>query len=468
MKPGSGRLFVEDTNRALSGETPSVPAAVAYGLLQFPLGLAIPPMTLMIPAFFSETMGLSLAAVGAIAGSMRLIHLVTDPLTGALSDRTHTRFGRRRPWIVAGAGLALISIWMLFAPPVRTATPQYLALALFLFYLATSLIQIPYYAWGAEYPATPYGRARMLSIREVIALAGVLLSGLAPLFAALAGFRANGREAMGALAIGLAVALPAAVAVLVLAVPEPLVRPADVRTPSLLDTARDFWRALATNRAYRICVIGFQSINIGLAVGQSISYFYLSRILHLEKLFGVLLLILGVCAVVSAPLWVALSKRFEVRAIIAVCCIAAAVFHALGFLVLPPGQPIPLLAIEIVTALLMTPVIILSPTIQALAIEQGALDAGVDRAGTYVSLNQLVSQVANAAPFIALFPLLAWAGFEPAAKTTPPHALAALRFAGIFGPAPFEIFGALIVLSFPIDRKRATANAALILAQEAR
>jgi len=446
-------------------ESPTIAAALAYGLFQFPVGLLVPPLTLMLPGFFAETMGVPLAMVGAVAGAARLIHIAGDPLTGTLSDHTRTPIGRRRPWILAGVVMALIAVWLLFVPPVAHATPAYLAAGLALLYLATSFIQIPYYAWGAEYPATPFGRARMLGIREVAGLAGLLLSGCAPLLAALAGYPSNGRAAMGGLAVALGVIIPASAALLLLGSPEPPIRAADTARPGLLQTLRDFWDALARNRAYRTCVFGFQTINIGIGLGQSVSYFFLSRILHLPQLFGALLLIGGLCSVVSAPLWIALSRRFELKWIIGLAVIGSALTHAIGFWFLAPGRPGPLIAVEVVQAVLLAPAVILSPTLQALAIEQGTLDSGADRAGIYVSLSQLISQVANAAPFIVLFPLLALAGFEPSAPAVGANGLSALRLAGVFAAAPFEILGAFLVFGFPIGRRRADENAQRILAR---
>lgn len=454
--------------RNTADESPSVPAALAYGLFQFPVGLMVPPLTLMLPGFFAETMGVPLAMVGAVAGAARLIHIASDPLTGALSDHTRTRFGRRRPWILGGVILALISIWLLFAPPVRTATAAYLAGGLALFYLSTSFIQIPYYAWGAEYPATPYGRARMLGIREVAGLAGLLLSGASPLLAAAAGYPSNGRVAMAGLAAALAVVIPASAALLLLSAPEPPINAEETRRPSVIETLRDFWAAFAGNRAYRTCIIGFQTINIGIGLGQSISYFYLSRILQMPQMFGVLLLAGGLCAVVSAPFWIWLSRRIELKKIIGWAIVGSALVHTFGFLLLlKAGHVGPLLGVEIAQAVLLAPAIILAPTLQALAIEQGTLDSGVDRAGTYVSLSQLISQIANAAPFIILFPLLAMAGFEPASPATSHAGLSALKMAGIFAAAPFQILGALVVLTFPIDRRQAAANAELMLTRAA-
>ncbi|HEV2650711.1 MAG TPA: MFS transporter [Rhizomicrobium sp.] len=448
-------------------EQPSIPRALAYGVFQFPVGLLIPPLTLMLPGFYAETMGVPLAIVGTISAATRLLHIITDPLVGALSDRTRTRFGRRLPWIGTGALIAMIGVALAFMPVVQHASPYYLAGVLLLIYTATSFIQIPYYAWGAELPATAYGRARMLGWREVAGLSGLMLSSVAPLLASAFGFSANGRQAMAILACALLVALPLGFVILTRAGHERAPTDQDAARPAILPVLREFWTAIRTNMPYRRMLIGAQLVNIGLTAGQAVSYFFLSRILHLDKMFGPLLLIGGICAVLSAPLWLAIGRRVEFHKAVGWGCIIATLIHVVGFMVLPPGKPVLLLAIGIAEAVVMAGVIILAPTLQAFAIQYGTLKSGVDRAGTYVSLNQLAGQVANAVPFLLVFPLLAFAGFEPSHTQTSASGLFALRMLGIFAGAPFQIAGALVLLSFPITKADAARTSAELDRQNA-
>ncbi len=87
-----------------------------YGAVNLPTSVVGLPIALYIPAFYSENLGLSLVAVGALIALSRLTDVVTDPLIGILSDRWHTRFGRRKPWMAFGTPLKLLSLWMLFVP----------------------------------------------------------------------------------------------------------------------------------------------------------------------------------------------------------------------------------------------------------------------------------------------------------------------------------------------------------------
>lgn len=62
---------------------------VAYGQLVMPLAVIGLPVAVYIPPFYSSTLGLDLAAVGLILMLARITDVITDPLIGRLSDRTH-------------------------------------------------------------------------------------------------------------------------------------------------------------------------------------------------------------------------------------------------------------------------------------------------------------------------------------------------------------------------------------------
>lgn len=74
-----------------------------------PVYAAGQPMVAFVPAIFSRQFGIPLATLGLVFLIGQVLNGLLDPLIGALSDRTHSRFGRRRPWI-AGGGLLFTCI----------------------------------------------------------------------------------------------------------------------------------------------------------------------------------------------------------------------------------------------------------------------------------------------------------------------------------------------------------------------
>jgi len=111
----------------------------AFSALAVPVTAAQLPILNFLPAIYAQQFGISLGALGTIFLIERLWGVFADPLVGTLSDRTRSRFGRRRPWIAAGVGVFGLAAAALFFPP-ESVSPLYLGIALFTFYLGSSMI----------------------------------------------------------------------------------------------------------------------------------------------------------------------------------------------------------------------------------------------------------------------------------------------------------------------------------------
>jgi len=437
---------------------------LAYAGYALPAGLMVPPFSLLLPAFYAQVMGVSLGVVGTVVGGLKIYDLIFNPILGVVSDRTRTRFGRRRPWMLAGVPLLAIGLWLTFAPPVAHANAAYLTVALLIYYTGSSLVMIPYYALGAETPATPYGRARMLGLRETVMMAALIFAGLCPLLAQALHFPAASRQTMLIFLIALAVVTPPALAGLLLGVPDRPTHEAKAPPLDLLDVFRDFRDALVTNKAFARLVFAYAIINFAIFTEQSIALFFLSKVLLIEKVFSIALLVQGSVTVLAAPVWVVLARRFELHRLIAVSVILACLFRTTAYSLLPPGQPGAFLAIQAVGAALFAGALVLSSAIQASAIEHGTLATGRERAGVYTAANTLISQIAGALPFMLVLPLLQWSGFSATGASTP-HGLGVLRFIAIYGAAPFQLFGAWLLWRYPISKRQAAETAAELMAR---
>ena len=74
---------------------------IAYAALELPVMGAMNLMTLFLGFRYSE-LGVSLGSVAVIVMVARLLDVLIDPAVGFLSDRTRSRFGRRKVWVFAG------------------------------------------------------------------------------------------------------------------------------------------------------------------------------------------------------------------------------------------------------------------------------------------------------------------------------------------------------------------------------
>ena len=195
---------------------------LVYGSIGLPLAVIGYPIAIWLIPHYSGALGVSLAAVSTMLMLARITDVVTDPLIGEASDRSRTRFGRRRPWLIVGTPVMMIGIWMLFVPPEGVGT-LYLLGWLTVMMLGSTLISLPYGAWGAELSPDYHERARVTASRELYVLLGLLVAAFVPFLVEAAGVRRSG-PVLAALAWTIVVVLPASVAVVVWRVPEPEAR----------------------------------------------------------------------------------------------------------------------------------------------------------------------------------------------------------------------------------------------------
>ena len=282
--------------------------------------------------FATDVLLLPPAGVGALFGLAKLWDAVSDPLVGSWSDRTRSRLGRRRPFLLAALPLLVLGFATLWDPPAALSGGRLFAwvgAALFVFYTAFTLYTLPHAALGAELSMDSHQRTRLFGARQMSFTIGMLLA-----FSAMQAAM-NAEDARGA-AAGLAVPTALA-AVIVLAIP-----PLAVREPD--GTGRRGGRGLfaglrdvVRNRPARLLLLVqlVESAGVG-AVGTMAPYLA-QYLLRRPDVVGTLPAAYVLSAVLSIPVWVRVSRSFGKRETwLGAMCLAATGFG--GMLLLGPGQ----------------------------------------------------------------------------------------------------------------------------------
>ena len=121
-----------------------------------------------------------LSAAGVIA---RALDALSDPLFGWLSDRTRTRFGRRRPYIAVGAPLCAVAFFALFTPPQSLSSNQaavWFVITFVLYFVFHTVFALPHYALGPELTLDYHERSRLFGVREGFSILGTICAAVAP------------------------------------------------------------------------------------------------------------------------------------------------------------------------------------------------------------------------------------------------------------------------------------------------
>ena len=140
----------------------------AYGFATLGTGsfLVVPQLFLLF--FMTDHLGIAAVWASFTLLLPKLWEFLTDPYIGLRSDRAHTRWGRRHPFMLAGAVLLSLGIALVFnVPGLETPQARWLYVTL-MFVLATTgyaLFSVPYTALLGEMTADPHERTRLVALR---------------------------------------------------------------------------------------------------------------------------------------------------------------------------------------------------------------------------------------------------------------------------------------------------------------
>ncbi len=109
-------------------------------------GIVWKVMSIAFPLFFTNVFGLTFADAAVLMLVARMFDVVTDPLMGSLADRTQSRWGTYRPWLIFGAvPFGLVFALLLYTPDFGPMAKRVYAYALYLLMMAVyTMVNVPY------------------------------------------------------------------------------------------------------------------------------------------------------------------------------------------------------------------------------------------------------------------------------------------------------------------------------------
>jgi GPH family glycoside/pentoside/hexuronide:cation symporter len=301
----------------------------SYSCLYLPVSVALLPVGVYVQPHYAE-LGISLITMAAIIFVARLSDVVTDPLIGTLSDKLRTPIGRRKPWIIAGTPFLMLSVYMLFIPP-ENPSIWYFGFWVVMIYLAFTIVQLPYFAWGAELSTDYKERTKITSRREQFHYIGVVIATALPLVAGIliylsstgnttGGLLADFTNELGGvmaasagnpgtilvwLAIFIMVALPVAALIATTLVKEPPQVVIPHRKPTLLAS----FKVIRRNGPFMRLIVCYTVSAFGGAMTGGLSFFFVKHVINAGEWYSVYLLVYYGAAVIGLFGWTALANR---------------------------------------------------------------------------------------------------------------------------------------------------------------
>ncbi|SBT51743.1 MFS transporter [Micromonospora narathiwatensis] len=302
------------------------------------------PGLLLLP-YLTDTLGVAAGVAAVLVLLPKAWDVLVNPVAGRISDRTRSRWGARRPYLLGG-GLALAGLFAaIFMAPFGAgpAAGAYVALAFLATATAFAFFQVPYVAMPAELTGDPAERTRLMSWRIAVLALAILVSGaVAPAVVAAGGDGVPGHRWMGLFVAAL-------IAVGTLGV---FLGTRSAPTGTVGETEPSLRAQLAVagrNRPFRALLICFVVQSAGVAtVLAGVSYFA-DQVLHAPRTGPTLLFACFVGpALLVMPIWTRVGARAGKRAGL----VAASLLFAAGALALVAAPVLPAAGVYAVVALI--------------------------------------------------------------------------------------------------------------------
>ena len=438
----------------LRAVVPGVPfrVRIAYALPAFALAVVGIPIYVYLPKFYTDVLGVEIGALGAVLLAARAFDALTDPLIGGLSDRSMSRWGRRRPWIAAAALPLALSIWLLFVPPELSpsAALVWFAAAIFALFLCWTAVAVPYESLGPEISFDYDERTSLLGLRDGMLILGTLAAAASPaVVGAALGVSADAEGErrrffwIAALYVPL---LLAACAWCIAIVREPLHGRNEIQPPW-----REGLRAMGRNRPFVILLTSYTIAAFGSNLPATLILYYVQYVLRSDNA-DIFLLLYFVTGILFLPLWVMLSRRAgKKQAWIVSMGINTGAF--LGVFFLGPGDEAAYGVLVVLSGVGLGATIALPSAMQADVIDYDEMLSGRRREGQYVGVWAVSRKLAAALGVGVALPLLGAVGYQPNIEQ-PPAVLMTLRVLYCLVPCACNLAAIVVALAYPIDRRR--------------
>jgi GPH family glycoside/pentoside/hexuronide:cation symporter len=423
---------------AIDTERLSWSAILDYVAPTFGLGFMFLLIAIYLMKFATDVLGMSAAVVGTILFFGRSVwDSVADPIAGYLSDRTKTRMGRRRPWLLASALPLGVTFVLLFTPP-RDASPGFviawMSAMVVLFYTATTVFIIPHTALGAELTNNYHDRTRIFGGRHI----GWTLGS----FAAIAGLVAlnkstDARVTVTALAIGAGLITALLVVWTVVRMRErPEYQGRGAENPYA--AFRDVWR----NPHARLLLLVFGIESLGGATIGVLTPYVAQYVVKRPDAAPAVIAVYMVANVLFVPMWLPLSRRFGKKEL----WLAAMVLTALSFgsmFLLTEGSLVLMTVLAFSAGTAAGCGAMMGPSIQADVIDWDEHATGERKEGAYFAAWNFVFKVATGLTNALTGYVLTFSGYVPNVDQTEGVKLTILALYALFPMACYLIGGVM-------------------------
>lgn len=413
----------------------------------------------VLQGIYAKDFGLALTSIAMVLLVSRLFDAVTDPLVGCWSDWYCAQGGSRKPFIICGSVLFIISGYFLYVPPGNVSVGYFLGCYL-AFTFALTLFDIPHLAWANDLVNSSAEKTTFYGWRSFMLSVGLMSFFIIPLLPVFETSAITPETLKWSVLVAgglLSILLPTCIRFL----PSGNINP--LFPASGNSTATDFpkespsqlFRSVRTNLPLLLFFAAFFCCGFAGGMCMTLLFLFIDSYLGLGLHFALLYVISHIFSISSVGLWATLANRWSKQKIwgLAMVLLICGMFGMGLFSPANVSQP-PLLLCLIFLYCGFAAWMVVAPALLSDIIDYSTWKFGRDRSATYFSLYSLISKTNAALGSAVGMATAAWFGFEATATVHSVENALGLRLGIAWLPMPFLLLSMLFMAKMPITARR--------------
>jgi len=423
---------------------------IIYGFGDIGFSMTSTIVAAYFPIFMTDVVGITpaIAAIALFIG--KSWDYINDPLVGYLSDRTRTRWGRRRPYLLFGAlpyGVIFALLW--WVPPLesQTALVVFYTIMFVLYDAAFTFVGMPYFSLTPELTEDYDERTELTGYRMFFSILGGLLSFVVPML--IIGKMApenTGNILLMGIIFGVASCVPLFFVFLGTREKQYF---SHLEQPKLLASLK----SAVKNRPFVFSAVIYLFTWTAVHIIEANLLYYIKYVVQREDLSEVIMATIFVTAIISLPLWDWISKKFNKRTAYIYGIAFWAIVQILLITVSASTSVVYLLVLCFLAGLGVGAAHVLPWAMIPDAIEVDEFETGKRHEGMFYSLVTLASKTTNSIAIPLALAVLSFSGYVPNAPVQPQSTINGIRI--VVGPIPAVLLvgGIIFAIFYPMSRK---------------
>ena len=421
---------------------------IAYGAGDMAVNITWAALGMFIIYFYTDVALIPAAAVGTLMLFGRIFDGVTDVIVGALVDKTDTRWGKARPWVLFGAIPFAACSTLLFAVPDTSISGKliYAYVTYLLMTIAFTAVCIPYGTINALMTRDVNERAKLNVFRMFMAQIGFLLvtTVTLPLVK-----RLGDDQRAWVIAFAILTSLSVLLFWFTVAGTREIRALRDEGNENVPFNAR--LKAMFANKYWILATVFFLVFSIGYALNQSALVYYCKWVLGNEQLVSVLTWAYLVPVMVGFLFLPELIKRFGKTKLMMVGILVSVV--GLVVMAIAPASFAVAMGAQIVKGVGQVPLLGIVWALVPDTIEYGEWKTGIRSEGLLYSSGSFAQKLGIGIGAALMSWILAMGGYDGAASVQSGGALSAILWSFIYIPIITFVLQAVILYFYDIDKK---------------